>query len=62
MRFTFTNTYASYKPFEGPTLCQTRIVINEGYPEKFEPVDEQVSGNGDFAKRCRNYVVNGRGS
>jgi hypothetical protein len=30
--------------------------------EKFEPVDEQVSGNGDFAKRCRNCVVNGRAS
>ena len=30
--------------------------------EKFEPVEEQVSGNGDFAKRCRNCVVSGRTS
>jgi len=31
-------------------------------PTKFEPVEEQVSGNGDFAKRCRNCVVSGRAS
>jgi hypothetical protein len=35
---------------------------HEVLSEKFEPVDERVSGNGDFAKRCRNCVVSGRAS
>jgi hypothetical protein len=44
-------------------VSQVLLIMPAGSgSEKFEPVDEQVSGNGDLAKRYRNCVMSGRAS